>query len=787
MNKKIEFIFALLFCSVLLCFSACKFKADTTNPADTTKPGTDSNPANTDSSEVPAPAFRERTVEKIENVEPVIQVDSVYYEYESDGVTLKTGTTVSTGDYNDEKILTVTAVGNGLLIKKYNDPAWWYTSIKIKNATENIDVAYIKVPETESKSGKANYYFYPFTKAGDKYELLIEKQEENYLNWGQTDKVRITAIGGDGNFYMNFDKFYFNHSTSDLIFKNLTIAKPESVDLSGAIAGGIYDGGSWTGNNIWPWGYSFDKSCINLGSGIIADKTVNENGFLKGKDILWVVLECKVWKDLEIVSGGSTKTINTEIVCPVISKTIYDAEEEKNSSRTILLTGKKKIPTVKISTSAGWDDGATHHFNKDWCNAKIEILNGDGSTNLSSTDVLIRDRGNSTAWVGKTPFALKFDSKQKLLGMPKDKRWVLMANYFDRTLIRNRFIGTLGNEIFNTCWNAQFTPVNVYMNDRFIGTYDLGEQIKISSKRVDVQNLEDYVLGDSGFNVDSNKDGIVDINDAGFILEIDCRNKQKYHFYSEKYYLPMNLKDPDFDSDTKVYSEAKVNEAMSYVKGVIDEFETMLEGKDFATKYADYIDVNSFVDWYIVNEFAKNFDSLFQTSVYVYYDPAAGKLKMGPNWDFDLGVGNCNGAEDTNGKGAQNPTGWFIHGGKKGIGSDNDELSAKYTEMYGSPHYRAFWINRLFEAPSFKAAVKNRWNETRVSFKNAINKNIVDYANEVYDYIPMNEANLPRLGKESWNGPDGYEGRTEYEDEVFYLYNWCMKRFEWMDGEISKW
>ena len=66
----------------------------------------------------------------------------------------------------------------------------------------------------------------------------------------------------------------------------------------------------------------------------------------------------------------------------------------------------------------------------------------------------------------------------------------------------------------------------------------------------------------------------------------------------------------------------------------------MLTSSDFEKHYKDYIDVDSFVDWYLVNEFSKNSDAIFQKSVFVYYDPADGKLRMGPNWDFDLAFGN---------------------------------------------------------------------------------------------------------------------------------------------------
>jgi len=791
MKKSLNKVLAMFFMSGILVFSACKPTTSFNPSGNSSQTGGSSQSGGSsqgaDEEELPAPTLKEKSVEKIENVEPTVIITEPYYKLKADGLSLDEGDTVCSSDfYNEKPILEVTSVGNGFVIRKYNDPKWLYTSIKVKNVTKNINTAFISVPENESKSGSENYYFYPFAQAGEEYDFWVEKQEANYSNWGESKKVRATALGGAGNFLITYKKFSFTHSTNELIFKDLVITKPDEVDLEGRIQGGIYDGGEWKGKNIWPGGYSFEKSCINIGKGYVGGKSVNEDGFLTGKKIIWATLDAKVYIPCSFDFHENSISKTTEYVCPVISKTLYNADDEETSSKTVYLTGNHKIPTVKITSSAGWKDKSTYHFNGNWCDATIEIINGDETVDLPSTAVKIRDRGNSTRWEGKTPFALKFEEKHKILGMSKDKRWVLMANYFDRALIRNRFVGTLGNEIYNTCWNAQFTPVNVYVNEKFIGTYDLGEQVKIGSKRVDVQSLEDYVLGTDSTE-DSNNDGVIDIKDAGFLLEIDFRNKQSYNFYSEKYYLPMNFKDPDFDSDTKTYDSAKLKEAQAYAKKIINDFESVLAGDDFAKKYADYIDVDSFIDWYIVNEFGKNFDSLFQTSVYLYYDPVAQKIKMGPNWDFDLGLGNCNGANDTNGNGIENPTGWYVHGGTKGIGSDNDELSAKYTELYGSPDYRAFWINRLFEAPAFQTAVKKRWNAKRVSLKNAINKYIVEYANDIYDYIPMNEENLPRLGQSSWNGPSGYEQRTEYEDEIYYMYNWCMKRFEWMDSEIKKW
>lgn len=358
--------------------------------------------------------------------------------------------------------------------------------------------------------------------------------------------------------------------------------------------------------------------------------------------------------------------------------------------------------------------------------------------------------------------------------MKKAKKWALMANYFDRSLIRTDLAGYVGNKVFNSEYNPKFKSVNLYINGDFYGTYDIGEKINITKQRVNIQDLEDFAENASDY-IDVNGDGSIDINDGGFILEVDTLLSEKHHFYSSVYKLPINLKEPSFDDLSNDAAKIYVD----YAKGKIDAFEKMLSSDDFENHYEEYIDVNSFVDWYLTNEFSKNSDAIFQKSVYVYYNPEDEKLHMGPNWDFDLAFGNMS-SDD-----CDNPKGFYIYGGKKWC-NENLELAQELGDGT-SWKLQAYWFNRLFESSSFKNAVKNRWNERSIYLQNAINGKIVDYANKVYDYIPANEARLPRLGKYSWNGPSGYATRTEYEDEIYYLYNWCITRYNWMNTQIASW
>lgn len=706
--------------------------------------------------------------DKIPNEEMTYSPDTVYYAYENDGVTFKEGETVSSNNkYNGRPILSVTAKGNGLEITKYHDPAWCYVTIFIKNESRDVEMAHINCSEEESRNPDADTYFYPFVAAGETYKIWLVKQEENWTNWwsSQDDALYVTAIGGEGNFYLKYDSYYYDSKKCELILNNATLVAPERIAdefRNRGVQGSIYDNTTWSGPSAWIGGVKFNKSMISLAS---------QSAFVKNKDLVFVSLS----------AGYDIYQID------LIVDTIYD-KNNPSDLYTMELEGGVKIPSVYIQTMNGWVQDATYHFgDSNWASATMKIVDVAGGNHLEETPILIHDRGNSTKWTEKTPFTFKFESKQKILGMEKSKRWVLMANYYDRSMLRTRLASYLGNNVFNSTWNSKFKPVNLYINNRFVGTYDLGEQIRIEGKRVAIQSVEDWCTQDVDFVNDVNGDGQVDINDSGFIVEIDCRMKQKYNFYSDERKLPVNLKDPDFDSDSKVYDQERLDQAIAYVKEKFNTAEKALFADDWKSQYEKFIDVDSFIDWYLINELAKNNDAIFQTSVYMYYNPATGKIYMGPNWDFDLGFGNCTGCQDTLGGGLSSPTGFYIWNGKKGIGGDNNQLKAYHLEIYGDDSYHSSWINQLMEDKNFRSRVKARWQSQKEELKKAIDEKIVELANSISDYIPENEKIIPRLGKESWNGPDGYKKRTAYGDEVYYLYSWTNSRFEWMDKEISRW
>lgn len=767
MKKSLSVLFIA---AAVLIIAGCKTNVDSGSDATITVPRSEQ-PA-----VAPAPDLVQKPKKSIENVSMhYIQENEVIDNNQEDGPSY-----TSENYYKGSPVLTIIPTKEGLLIIKNHDPAWVHNTIHVINTEtgqENVRI--------NNLSEKQNKVLYPFVKAGTYYRVHIEKQEEGWTNWGESEKITVQAVGGSGNFYYSFSDFLYSPENKTLTFKDFTHCSPDMKGNNGWFSGPVFKGKLWETESSYEISYALDKSCFKIN---------DSTGFLDNQPKVGIIIN-------HDFSYEDPYLGNINYSCPIIATVVYNKEDEE--SKNMILTGGKKIPRVDITSSNGYINYPTYHFGDSWKSATMTITDENGTVLLDNAACSLKDRGNSTKWTSKTPFSVKFEEKQKVLGMPKSKRWVLMANYFDRSLIRTEFAGYMGNNVFNSYWNASFKPVNVYINGNYYGTYDLGECNKIAKNRVNVQSLEDFADNDPEFS-DVNHDGKVNIEDAGFMVEIDTAinwsgklNRYNYktdvgvdggaaeriYFYSSEKCIPMTLKEPDF-GDWGKYSEQKCEEYGKYAKSKIDAFEKMLYSSDFKTKYTDYIDALSFIDWYLVNEFGKNSDANFQKSVPVTYNPATGLLYMGPNWDFDLSLGNFNHWYDSDfgGTTVDDPTGFYIYGGRKGC--DENALYSEVNNMY---QVQSWWINRLMESSAFKKAVKARWNDRKLYLKNAINQQILEYANNIADYIPENEEHLPRLGQESWNGPSGYESRKTYEDEISYLYNWCMARYQWMDKELNKW
>ena len=293
--------------------------------------------------------------------------------------------------------------------------------------------------------------------------------------------------------------------------------------------------------------------------------------------------------------------------------------------------------------------------------ASIKVYDEFGDLNLS-TQTSIRGRGNSTWGYPKKPYALKLNSKAPVLGMPKHKRWVLLANWMDRTLLRNDIAFELGRRTM--AWAPRGKFVELYLNGEHKGNYYLCEHIKVDSERVDIAELDE----NSDFSDASEVTG-------GYILEFDVYgpNDEVNYFYSSVKNFPVTIKEPDEDVITSWSHPGYL-----YIKEYIGKVERVFEDdKNSRKRWAEIeslIDVTSYIDWWLVHEVCINGEPGHPKSSYMYKD-RDGKLYAGPLWDFDWGTFTPN--------------------------------------VNGAIIAHTLWYGYLFRYSEFKAAVKERWGEVK--------------------------------------------------------------------------
>ena len=318
----------------------------------------------------------------------------------------------------------------------------------------------------------------------------------------------------------------------------------------------------------------------------------------------------------------------------------------------------------------------------------------------------IRGRGNSTWGWPKKPYKIKLGTEAGLLGLPAHDEWVLLANYGDRSALRNHLALRLA-DMTRLAWSPNTRFVDVVLNGVSQGLYLLTDQVEQGPARVALP-------------------------EGGYLLEIDRRFRRSGEkgFWSE-HNVPVSLKDPD---------ELSVEQRRE-VKHAVRDFEDVLYGEDFAdplTGYAAFINVDSVVDWYLVEEFFRNQDSNFASSVNVTFTPGIG-FAMGPAWDFDLSAG-------TKWRISTVPQGWHTRRG-------------------------GHWIARMFDDPMFAARVKARWAELRPTVDALISQ--VDPAAGVIRSSAL--ANWP-LWPTVVPELQGSVHADSFDGEVAFLRDWLAAR-----------
>lgn len=321
----------------------------------------------------------------------------------------------------------------------------------------------------------------------------------------------------------------------------------------------------------------------------------------------------------------------------------------------------------------------------DWVeDDQITVYNADGTVDC---DVLggVRLRGNTSQVYPKKPFAMKFKEKKSVLGMPKHKRWVLLANWLDHSMIRNTVAFDIAHAIeyawrTNTTiepgipWNVNGQNVELVVVDKdgdahHVGNYLLCEQIKIDGKRLDIKDPYDV-----------EKPGEDNYSLYGHLLEVDGNYDETSQFKTSKK-IPFMFKD---EVTTGILNSVKTK-----VQGI----ETNIYDGKFAEAYKN-LDINSVIDQWLIWELTLNREYGDPRSVYMFMD-GDGKLCAGPVWDFDRGT-------------FQNQEKATTLGNSKSyrVKPDNEWMCWRTQE---SDTYSYIWYKKLITDPIFQATVQKRW------------------------------------------------------------------------------
>jgi spore coat protein CotH len=398
---------------------------------------------------------------------------------------------------------------------------------------------------------------------------------------------------------------------------------------------------------------------------------------------------------------------------------------------TVDLTKFTGLPIVNITT----DNSLPIESKEDYIPGTVSIDGGRNFTDLASTVMKIRGRGNSTWYLHpKKPYQMKLDSKEEFLGMPEQKKWLFLAEYSDKSLLRNTVAFELGY-LSILDWTPKSEFAEVYVNGEYSGTYNISEKVEEKSSRVNI--------GDEGFLLekDTNVDNRVDPDDVYFNTSVYQDNDV------------IVIKAPDIERTDENDFAFEQDSRFTYIRDHINDFENVLFSDNFADPingYASYIDINSFIDWFLINEIAKNVDARNWSSIFFTYIPGE-KIKMGPLWDFDLGFGNTDYFDSS-------PNNWHVR---------------------NHP-----WISRLLDDSYFVTLVQNRFKFHFLANKQHILDKI-DAKAEMLKWSQQENFNRWKiLGVKVWPNPDDKVFDT-YEEEVDSLKMWFQDRMDWIEQNID--
>jgi len=473
---------------------------------------------------------------------------------------------------------------------------------------------------------------------------------------------------------------------------------------------------------------------------------VNEDYVLPTLDTTSVSV---IWTsdDMEIIEGV-LKYINPSFdFTASISALISKNGGEYTHTQSLLVKSQRNAPIISdmpqlnLTLSGGLQE--TDIYYEDYVRGTASIdhtANGVRQNTVITSPYGIRIRGNSTRRMPKRSYRLRFDKNTSLLGMAAAKNYILLANHIDKSLIRNSIAQFLAHMYPETLHPLDFRFVELVVNDEYLGQYFMMERVEFQKNR---------------WNVESN----LELNDAGFLLELDYRAFERGEgiedgdfFWLD--YRPYFIREPDYNDP--LYVPARHTR---FIKEYLFEVRDTINSQ---SGFESLIDVDNFVDFFMLQEITKNVDINFGS---LYFVKETGQpLRMSPLWDFDISLGNG----DYFPSQAEGHWGWV-----------------DYWEDFDNNNNMFF--TRLMEIPTFRYQFVTRLND----FKNRVLPILNNWLDDNHDnWIANSERNLQKWPLELCDGPwcpipEDQRAFETYEQHLDFVKNYINERTDWMIANIS--
>lgn len=414
----------------------------------------------------------------------------------------------------------------------------------------------------------------------------------------------------------------------------------------------------------------------------------------------------------------------------ISSKTVFDFSKErvlvvhsgeKTKEYLVTVSAYTGLPTLWAETNGRSLKEANYYYKGTFSIVDNIGYQGIGSLPETSGRIMAQGSlryytkmanrpGGETEW-GKNDYRLTFSSAVSLLDMPSDTDWKLNPNVHDITMLHNQTAFFL-SKISKLDYTPRFRYVDLMFNGRYYGTYMLGEYLSAGSKRINV-------------------------GDDGFILSIGS-NTSGSTFTTGHLEQPVSI----------LYPSSQPTSVVNYIAGVVRDAESVLFSSSFTDDsygWRSYMDENSFVDWYLINEIAKNQSGAFQSSCIMNYK-RGGKLKMGPVWDFEKAFGDA---------GSTRATGFVIK--------------------------NVSWYKRLFKDPAFVAKVKERF-DYYFNHQEDIFKSINENAQYLKYAIQEDNTKWDTFTSYKSSGADTW---VLYQGQVSSMKSWLTERMRWLKEQFD--